>query len=1428
MAEIAGILASAVGSRIAGKLGELATEEATLQWQFKEDVEDMAEKMKDLEAVLHDADERSRRGGSDGQVVGRWLTKFKSLAYDVEDVLDELETADLIKESQSALKLFFSGNNQLLQRMTIAHNMKNIREETDKLEKLGHTLNLVPHEALTERSKSNETFAAITNEGMKTGMVGRETEKEKIISLLFKSEGTEDISIIPIVGLGGLGKTTLVQSVIGDKRAGVFDIQAWVHVSKEFDLRKIGRAIIKSINISVNLDNCNMHVLQENLSKELAGRRYLIVLDDLWEEDGKKLEDLKEMLQHGSSGSRIIVTTRNQRVVDKLHTGFLANQRKICPVAESDQIKLGILSRDDCWKMMKQRALGPDDDQTGLEKIGMQIVDKCGGLPLVVNALGQVMSEIRTVKAWEVIRDTKIDLGSTDQKDTLECLMLSYYYMKLDFKMCFTYFAVFPKGYIMNSDHLVQQWKALGYIHGTNDGQRCINYLLGMSFLHISGSSLVRHLNGMASQDLSMHDLVHDLALVIIANESLVLDCTDQRKWRKTRYCRHAQLINYQNKCKAFKDLPSKTRSLHFRDSEKVQLHPKAFSQSKYVRVLDLSGCSVEGQPTPSSIVLPSSIHQLKLLRYLNATGLPITSLPNSFCRLRNMQTLIFSNCSLQALPENISGFNKLCYLDISSNMNLSRLPSSLGKLSELSFLNLSGCFTLQELPESICELANLQHLDMSKCCALKSLPDKFGSLHKLIFLNLSCCYILSKLPDNISLECLEHLNLSDCHALETLPEYVGNFQKLGSLNLSDCYKLTMLPESFCQLGRLKHLNLSDCHGLKQLPDCIGNLNELEYLNLTSCPKLQELPESIGKMIKLKHLNLSYCIMLRNLPSSLGCLELQVLNISCTSLSDLPNSLGDMTTLTQLVVLVGHPKVIEKAWHMQRRQNLSRPGRLDVQDIDRGSSNIVEAAPLSCCELHIGNLAHVRQLEDIDTAKLHNRMDLRQLSLYWQFEGAKLPELNTIAAGRSVLERLTPPRTLEQLILTGYMSKEFPNWMSCISSSLPYLTYLMLSNLERCDILPPIGLLRNLRCLFLNNIPNIRKIGKEFYGEGKPCLKLRCIQLASMDNLEEWRTTKSGEDNDEFLIPNLHKLDLLHCPKLKFMPYPPRSIEWMLENSSEVLPEQGFGRLMSSTLPYGMAIINCNFSQDKWERLQHFPTLDSLELTSSNFLGAFPNSIQCFTSLRTLLMTSMNDLETLPHWLGDLVSLEIFSISDCRRVIHLPESMKNLTALKILRLRKCQGLDTLPEWLGHLTSLENIHIQDCCSLSTRLPDSMMNLTALRQLRLVGLKGLEILPEWLGLLVSLREIIINLSPKVTSFPERLQNLTALLELQIWNCPRLIERCQGEDSYKISHIPTVLLNGKRFRGGIGEHGLGLSCLITPSRPMNRFTHHAKLRE
>uniref|UniRef100_A0ACD5XFS6 Uncharacterized protein n=3 Tax=Avena sativa TaxID=4498 RepID=A0ACD5XFS6_AVESA len=1163
----------------------------------------------------------------------------------------------------------------------MAHNMKGLRVKIDKIEKEGRkTLKFVRHEARAEGSRNKETFAAISDEGVKTGMVGRNAEKEKIINLMLRNDANEAISIIPIVGLGGIGKSTLAESVLVDKRVNVFDIHIWVHVSEQFDLHKIGSRVIKRLNSSIILDNCDLQFLHDNIKKELANLRYLIVLDDLWEEDGSNLEELKRMLQYGRKGSRIVVTTRNHSVVQELNAGFLAKERKICPVPESDQIILGVLSADDCWEVMKQRAYGlGDDDLSVLEKIGRQIAEKCGGIPLVANALGQVMFELRTVDAWKDIRDTKVNLGLREvhQNQTLERLMLSYYYMKLDFKICFSYLAAFPKGFVVDNDRLIQQWIALGYICTRDDGQRCINYLIGMSFLQISKSPSAsrgpRHPK--APRELTMHDLVHDLASIITANEFLVVDANapETRTWNRPPYCRHAQLINYHNQSKVFRDLPSRVRSLHFRASGKMQLPQMAFSRSKHLRVLDLNVRLVSEQSTPSNLdlrstgsktMLPSSIHQSKLLRYLDATALPITSLPKYFHTLQYMQTLILSKCSFEALPENICSLDKLCYLDLSGCSSLKKLPSSLGKLSKLSFLNLSKCLILQGLPDPICELAYLRDLDMSDCHAIQKLPAKFGILTELIFLNLSGCSKLTKLPENISLESLEHLNLSNCHELENLPQDVGNLQNLRFLNLSDCYKVTILPESFCQIRHLKDLDFSDCHSLRELPDCFGNLHELDSLNLTSCCKLRLLPESFHKLLKLRHLNLSCCMMLKKLPSSLGALQLHILDISCAmSLRDLPDSILSMTSLTKLEMTVGGSTVFKKVQDIRKHLNLPGLTVHTIQQMEKKiCSSMVELAQLTCYDLRIEQLQNVRHPEDATRARLRDKSDLLRLNLQWDPPGEQ---------GKSVLENLIPPRNLENFMLDGYMSKDFPNWMSHISSYLPSLTLLRLSDLGTCDTLPPFGVLPNLRILALQNIHNVSKIGKEFYGEGRTCTKLRMLKLESMSSLVEWWTTQSGEENEEFLIPNLHLLELKNCPKLKFRPYPPRSMMWWIRNTNDALPQGGFGKLSSSTVPFEMSIGNCNFS---WDRLQHFSTLEALEFFSCSNLRALPEAIRCLTSLRLLELESLEYLELLPEWLGLLTSLERFTIEDCPMVTFLPQSIKDLTTLKELHILKCPSL----------------------------------------------------------------------------------------------------------------------------------------------------------
>ncbi|XP_039833149.1 leucine-rich repeat protein SHOC-2-like [Panicum virgatum] len=673
----------------------------------------------------------------------------------------------------------------------------------------------------------------------------------------------------------------------------------------------------------------------------------------------------------------------------------------------------------------------------------------------------------------------------------------------------------------------------------------------------------------------------------------------------------------------------------------------------------------ISAKSVPSNISLPSSIHQLMLLRYLDASGLPITSLPKSLHKLQNMQTLILSNCALETLPNNIGSLLNLCYLDLSGNSSLNKLPVSFGELSALWFLNLSACSKFYELPESIGNLISLRHLDMSGCNVLQKLPDKFGTLPNLLLLNLSSCSKLVKQPDSINIKSLEHLNLSSCHQLQGLPNNFGNLENLMFLNLSDYYNAHMLPESFCRLKHLKDLDLSDYHDLKEIPKCFGNLSELHSLNLTSCSKLQSLPESFGGMSKLKRLDLSYCIRLENLPSSFHSLKLQVLYM--LNLHELPEGISNMTSLIKFEVhsvkgwdidFFGTPSILRLPYRVVERSVH------EVHEVGYWPhSSIVSIGKLACQHLRINHLEKVKHSEDVERAKLRDNADLQKLCLSWGHE-----DMTENKRDAEVLENLIPPRTLEGFTLRGYMGTNLPKWMLEISSYLPYLTSIKLMNLA-CDVVPQLGMLPNLRLLLIILIPNITKIRKEFYGEKGACKRLRVIQLYGLKNMEECWTTRSGEEGDDFLIPNLHMLDIWDCPKLKFLSYPPKSMYWDLTDGDEVLPPMHeFGRLSSSTLPFEAKIRSKSFTTDKWDRLQHLATLEELSVTSfHSSLASFPEATPCFPSLKRLHLM-LPSLEILPERLGQLITLEKIIIRGSPNLTSLPQSIRNLTALKRLEI----------------------------------------------------------------------------------------------------------------------------------------------------------------
>jgi aquaporin TIP len=177
-----------------------------------------------------------------------------------------------------------------------------------------------------------------------------------------------------------------------------------------------------------------------------------------------------------------------------------------------------------------------------------------------------------------------------------------------------------------------------------------------------------------------------------------------------------------------------------------------------------------------------------------------------------------------------------------------------------------------------------------------------------------------------------------------------------------------------------------------------------------------------------------------------------------------------------------------------------------------------------------------------------------------------------------------------------------------------------------------------------------------------------------MCNIEEWWTTRSSQEDGEFLIPNLHLLFAFDCPKLKFLPYPPRSVTWVVQNSDHVLPEHGFGSLSSTTSPFYLAVVSAPLSSEWWRRIQYLSSIEGLGLSRLTGLRTLPEAIRCFRSLRKLEIILCADLETLPEWLGDFTSLKEIHIEDCPKLSSLPEGIRHLTELKKLRIIRCPAL----------------------------------------------------------------------------------------------------------------------------------------------------------
>ncbi|KAL8499195.1 hypothetical protein ACS0TY_022243 [Phlomoides rotata] len=600
-----------------------------------------------IQKVLEDAEDRQFQS----KAIQNWLSQLNGMAFEIEDILDDCNT--------EFSKLKGKGNNFLKKLKKVLYKRKvgrRIKEAAAKLEAVAKDrLNFDLKEIVVQRDWRRETGFILNDPDH---VYGRDEERDKIVDLLVNNVSEHKLSVLPIIGLGGMGKTTLAQLVYNDDRVTHhFNTKLWVCVSDKYDLIAILKAIIESATGDrPTLEN--LAPLQGRLLRVLSEKRYLLILDDVWNDNQADWDILKDNVACGSMGSSIVVTTRLQKVVDIMGT---------LPVH-----CLTELSEEHCWLLFRRRAFGQENEQgyDNLEAIGRRIVKKCGGVPLAAKALGGLLRFQRGENEWIRVEESHTWNLPQEENSILPVLRLSYRHLPFVLKRCFVYCAVFPKDYKFEKTELIFHWMAHGCI--TSNGKREVEDVGDQIWNELSLRSLFQEVDITSEGETTfkMHDLVYDLAQSIMENkipgaeiESSSNTSVSNNKIREVHW--------------------SEFNSKIISSSIAVEVSTLTTIMNCYrLRILKLEWIKV-GE-------LPSAIGKLKQLRCLNLSHSSILTLPRTFCSLYNLQILILSNCyKLQSLPKNIRNMTNLRHILLEGCGGLGVMPYRIGELASLKTLSL-------------------------------------------------------------------------------------------------------------------------------------------------------------------------------------------------------------------------------------------------------------------------------------------------------------------------------------------------------------------------------------------------------------------------------------------------------------------------------------------------------------------------------------------------------------------------------------------------------------------------------------------------------------------------------------------------------------------------------------------------------------------
>ncbi|XP_044361811.1 putative disease resistance protein RGA3, partial [Triticum aestivum] len=612
-------------------------------------------------SLINQAEWKSHKDG-----VAKLLPKLQDAVYDVEDLFDDLRWYNhkVIIEGNTSQSSFIDFFNSSIRDSFII--MNDIHGRLNNISTLLGSMGLGEVTPRFDKIVRPET-SSFPDE---TKIFGRDMELEKILGLigapthnsthskrkretgagdasrrilvrnkLSNESRLPDLPVLPIVGIGGVGKTTLAQHISSHPRVkSHFDTIIWICVSGDFDVKRLTKEAIESYpGKESTIDNLNS--LQHALANKLKNKKFLIVLDDMWDdalkENGQCWKRFCAPLKNVLLGSMMLVTTRSPMVANL--------------VRSMEPIILEGLKDDVFWDFFKLCVFGSksSNDFPELELIGKDILPKLKGSPLAAKTLGHMLQDDLRTSHWNSILEN--ELWELDQRTTeiLPALRLSYIYLPFHLKRCFSFCAVYPKDTKFEKDCLAEIWAAEGFVKRQGGipiqdiGCQYFNDLLNRSFFQeIQGKYLI-------------HDLLHDMAQKVSEDDCFIVKRKDD-----------------------FKRIPQNVRHLSVLSSTDIAYsNLLRLGQYKKLRTL-LCYKSLANKKTPASLMedwcskltrmrvivcasmneLPASIGKLKHLQYLEISrACSITGLPATICQLHNLQVLCFKRCKLESLPSDFS-----------------------------------------------------------------------------------------------------------------------------------------------------------------------------------------------------------------------------------------------------------------------------------------------------------------------------------------------------------------------------------------------------------------------------------------------------------------------------------------------------------------------------------------------------------------------------------------------------------------------------------------------------------------------------------------------------------------------------------------------------------------------------------------------------